>query len=353
MQSKFAKASAVVGLLLNSASAITDHPDGLGGPAPCLDSYAVVKAADAVGGDPHLCHGLAANGGGHVGVGSSKTKGEDFGSGDGFRGLIVRTNANCNYDTTDNILDRYPVLDGAGSACTNYKWATKLGGTGLNARANWVAASSDNSFYIAVGVEQESTSVQGSRMAIWKVNAADGTLVWKMNYGTAGTVTGLESVAFLSNGDLVVGGFTDSEGEMKDQYFKSGGQITMGKPFIAKIAASDVNGSTAPSAVAWSYSLDAADYTGSTKSLQVDGSDKIYAVVGAKSAAVKLNADGTEVWKTGLINANAQMNDLTVNSDGTIAMTGHEYGKQETDCWFEGCGTIKGKVIKLDASGNV
>ena len=144
MQSKFAKASAVVGLLLNSASAaITDHPDGLGGPAPCLDSYAVVKAADAVGGDPHLCHGLAANGGGHVGVGSSKTKGEDFGSGDGFRGLIVRTNANCIYNGP-NYTDRYPVLDGAGSDCKNYKWATKLGDTGLNARANWVAASGNN-----------------------------------------------------------------------------------------------------------------------------------------------------------------------------------------------------------------
>ena len=127
----------------------------------------------------------------------------------------------------------------------------------------------------------------------------------------------------------------------------------MGKPFIAKIKKDDVEGNTAPSAVDWSYSLDTDDYTGSTKSLRVDGSDKIYAIVGAKSAVVKLNADGTEVWKTGLINANVQLNDLTVNSDGTVATTGHEYGKQETDCWFEGCGTIKGKVIKLDASGNV
>lgn len=53
-------------------------------------------------------------------------------------------------------------------------------------------------------------------MVVWKVNAADGAVVWKMNYGTSGTVTGLESVAFLSNGDVIVGGFTDSEGVMGD-----------------------------------------------------------------------------------------------------------------------------------------
>jgi len=37
-----------------------------------------------------------------------------------------------------------------------------------------------------------------------------------MNSGDADTVTGLESVAFTSTGDLIVGGFTDSEGPTKD-----------------------------------------------------------------------------------------------------------------------------------------
>jgi hypothetical protein len=45
------------------------------------------------------------------------------------------------------------------------------------------------------------------------------------------------------------------------------------------------------------------------------------------------------------------MNDLTVDSDGSIAMTGHQYGKQEEGCWFEGCGTISGMVMKLDTDG--
>ena len=51
-------------------------------------------------------------------------------------------------------------------------------------------------------------------MVIWKVNAADGAVVWKMNFGTS--YSGLESVTVLPNDDFVVGGFIDSEGGMKD-----------------------------------------------------------------------------------------------------------------------------------------
>ena len=98
-------------------------------------------------------------------------------------------------------------------------------------------------------------------MAIWKINASDGALVWTMNYGTAGTVTGLESVDVLSNGDFIVGGYIDSE----DPYstFKSGGQVTEGKPFLAKITKSDSGGSSAPSSFDWTYSMSESDYTGS------------------------------------------------------------------------------------------
>jgi hypothetical protein len=56
---------------------------------------------------------------------------------------------------------------------------------------------------------------------------------------------------------------------MDTQYFKSGGQIGYGKPFIAKIAASNVSGSTAPTAFDWTYSLDGDDYTGSTKAVRI------------------------------------------------------------------------------------
>lgn len=68
---------------------------------------------------------------------------------------------------------------------------------------------------------------------------------------------------------------------------------------MGKLSKGDANGNTAPSTFEWTYSLTGDEYAGSTKSLRVDASDKIYAVVGQYSAAVKLNADGSEVWKTG------------------------------------------------------
>ena len=53
-------------------------------------------------------------------------------------------------------------------------------------------------------------------MAIWKIDADDGSVTWKMNYGTSGEVTGLESVAFDDDGNVVVGGYTDGEGNMNE-----------------------------------------------------------------------------------------------------------------------------------------
>ena len=131
-------------------------------------------------------------------------------------GFVIRTNAaengaDCVYDNTNDYLDRYVSLSGAGGTCKTYKWATKLGETGeKTTKANWVAQSTDNNYFIVVGIDTQS-GANMSQMAIWKINAADGAVVWKMNYGTAGTNTGLESVAVLSDGSFIVGGYTDGE----------------------------------------------------------------------------------------------------------------------------------------------
>lgn len=170
-------------------------------------------------------------------------------------------------------------------------------------------------------------------MAIWKITASDGSIVWKMNYGTAGTVTGLESVSFLGDGSVIVGGYTDSEDAFA--FFKSSGIVTEGKPFIAKISASDAAGSSAPSSFDWTYSMSDSIYTGSTKSIRIQSdstyaNERIFAVVGATSSAVKLEPDGTEVWKTGVLSPNIQINDLELTSapgtDGLV-LVGHEYSK--------------------------
>lgn len=89
---------------------------------------------------------------------------------------------------------------------------------------------------------------------------------------------------------------------------------------------------------------------GSAKAIRVDSSDNVYAVVGAKSAAVKLSSSGSEVWKSGQLDKDSQMNDLELASDGLV-LVGHKYSNQSEGC-TPSCGVIKGHMIKLDDSGN-
>ena len=56
-------------------------------------------------------------------------------------------------------------------------------------------------------------------MWIGKLQASDGTLVWDMTYAT-GIGNGAESVAFLSDGSFVIGGYINGSGFPT---FKSGG----------------------------------------------------------------------------------------------------------------------------------
>jgi outer membrane protein assembly factor BamB len=72
----------------------------------------------------------------------------------------------------------------------------------------WVAESPDKTYFIVTGVKQNGDADQ-TIMAITKLNASDGTLVWEMDY-TTGLSNGVESVAFLSDGSFVVGGYTGS-----------------------------------------------------------------------------------------------------------------------------------------------
>jgi hypothetical protein len=62
-------------------------------------------------------------------------------------------------------------------------------------------------------------------MYIRKIQASDGSVVWKMSYAstTSSTNSGAETVAFTSDGGFVVGGFLNSIYPLNEIYFKSGG----------------------------------------------------------------------------------------------------------------------------------
>lgn len=218
-------------------------------------------------------------------------------------------------------------------------------------KANWVAESPDGTYFIVVGIEEQD-SAAFSDMAIWKINAADGSIAWKMTHGAPGQGSGLETAAFTSDGGFVVGGFVDAPGGIGDMVFKSGGIITDAKPFLAKISAASAAGSATPSGFGWTYTEADPVYAGSTKAIRIDASDNIFANVGTRSAVVKLDSTGGVAWKSGEIDSSIQSNDLElVASDGGIVLVGHQYGTTMTGCVGSGCSVIKGAMMKLDSSG--
>lgn len=142
----------------------------------------------------------------------------------------------------------------------------------------------------------------------------------------------------------MVGGVFNSEAGMEDLLFKSSGIIEDGTPYMAKITAADAAASSAPSGFDWTYS---GSVEGSTRSLRVDSSDNIYAISGATCNLVKLASDGSLTWDSGdTLNANGQMNDLEVVSDGVV-IVGHIYGTADNTKFS----SITGHMVKTDLLG--
>lgn len=246
---------------------------------------------DALGVDPHAVHGTVASDGGYVAVGSG-LEGEE-GEGGAPDSFIVKTKGGCSAaDITADSL--YPELTDGGSGCLGWDWITKYGASGKTDKANWVAESPDGSYFIVAGITEASSGK--TDMNIAKILATNGEIIWEMNHEAE---SGAETVAFTSDGGIIIGGFLDNEVDAINNYFKSSGQVDgeNAKPFIAKISAADAGGSSAPTSFEWTYTNSEAENYGSAKALRVDSSDNVYAVIG-HGAVVKLNSAGEEVWKT-------------------------------------------------------
>ena len=134
----------MLALFLGESKAITDHPNGLGGEAPCLQSYQGIWGDNGAGFDAHAVHGVQAADGGYYAVGNSmeSEESEDIGA------FVVKTKGDCEIDET------YAVLDGSG--CNAPDWVTKYGTAGKKQEALWVAESPDGSYLIVAGVLEAS-----------------------------------------------------------------------------------------------------------------------------------------------------------------------------------------------------
>jgi hypothetical protein len=143
MQQNLSKAS-IFALFLDKSKAITDHSNGLGGEAPCLQSYMGVWGNEELGFDLHAVHGIQAADGGYVAVGNSLESEES----DGLYAFVVKTKGDCLPDET------YSVLDGSG--CNALDWAIRFGTDGKTDQVMWVAESPDGTYLIATGISEDS-----------------------------------------------------------------------------------------------------------------------------------------------------------------------------------------------------
>ena len=257
-----------------------------------------------MGWDPHAVHGIQAADGGYVAVGMA-LEAEESEMHDSF---IVKTKGNCFPDET------YSMLDGSG--CNALDWATRFGSKGKSDKAMWVAESPDGTYLIVTGISEGSDGL--SQINVAKISESDGNIIWEMNYGSA---SGVESVAFTSDGGFVVSGFLDTEEPASELFFKSAGQ-TFGTPFIGKISAEDAAGSTKPTSFEWTYTKEGESYRGSAKAMRIDSEDNIYVIMGLSMVA-KLDSSGQEEWNTGTFDESIQLNDLELASDGLV-LVGHK-----------------------------
>lgn len=76
-----------------------------------------------------------------------------------------------------------------------------------------------------------------------------------------------------------------------------GGYINDNEPYIAKVDATDAAASTAPTSFVWEHAVTDTLYEGKAKSMRLDSSDNIYAIIGSESSVIKLAGnDGTVAW---------------------------------------------------------
>jgi hypothetical protein len=182
-----------------------------------------------------------------------------------------------------------------------------------------------------------------ARILISKLEADTGAIVWTkiVKSNNEDMNASAETVQFLSDGSFVVGGGVNSNIPSNEMFFKSGGQVEEAQAWIGKISASGAAGSDVPP-IEWAWT-NTDGRQGNAKAIKIDANDNIFAVAGMGTATTlyKFNSAGKEQWSTGSNYDNMQLNDLVINTDGTMAMVGHTFVNNQ---WM-------GRLVGTDSAG--
>ena len=301
--------------------------------APALSFYAGI-AEGSFGEDPHAVHGAQTSDGGYV-VG-----GKSLDSGGAWEGFVVKV--------VPSGFSGYLNLFGPGEGNHSYAWATTFGTVGKKDGVNNLASVGDS--VLAGGFKSVSDGSQDAYLV--KYSSSDGTMIWEhlLPETSSGLSSAYEAVCATPDGGLITGGIYDSA---KDglEGFKSYGNPSSGKAFVAYYSPSQLSSSTAPSTPSWRTDFNASLTVKGIRSIG-DTGEFILLTALADSPnppnVARLDSQGNVLWEKTYATRGEPTDVCVLAVNGTItgfAFCGHGGGK--------GAGTLDSYLTVLDLNGTV
>ena len=201
--------------------------------APALSFYIGVGEG-SFGEDPHPVHGTQTSDGGYVVGGKSLDAGGEW---EGFVLKVIPSG-----------FSGYLNLNEPGEANQSYSWAKTFGTAGKKDGVNNLASVGEAVF--AAGFKSVSDGSQSA--CLFKYSSVDGETLWEhlLSESSNGLSSAFEVICSTSDGGLITGGVYDSA---KDglEGFKSYGNPSSGKAFVAYYSPDQVSSSVGPVSPSW------------------------------------------------------------------------------------------------------
>ena len=304
--------SAFVSLILIYCTSTAEaNQTGVTEGAPALSFYVGIGEG-SFGEDPHPVHGTQTSDGGYVVGGKSLDAGGEW---EGFVLKVVPSG-----------FSGYLDLNVPGEGNQSYAWVNTFGTTGKKDGVNNLASVEDAVF--AVGFKSVSDGSQDA--CLFKYSSVDGAMVWEhlLSESSNGLSSAFEVVCSTPDGGLITGGVYDSA---KDglEGFKSYGNPSSGKAFVAYYSPAQVSSSVAPFSPSWRKDFKASL---TVKGIRPVGKTGGFILLTSKADGdnaphlARLDSQGKVLWEK-TYPTRAEPTDVSVlASDGTLtgfAFCGH------------------------------
>ena len=304
--------STLVSLVLGSLTWATDaNQTGVTEGAPVLSFYIGIGEG-SFGEDPHPVHGTQTSDGGYV-VG-----GKSLDAGGAWEGFVLKV--------VPSGFSGYLNLNEPSEGNQSYAWVKTFGSVGKKDGVNNLASVGEAVF--AAGFKSVSDGSQDA--CLFKYSSVDGAMSWEhlLPESSNDLSSAFEVVHSTPDGGLITGGLYDSE---KDglEGFKSYGNPSSGKAFVAFYSPEQVSSSVAPTSPLWRKDFNASLTVKGIRPIGKTGDFILLTSMADGENAprlARLDSQGNVIWEK-TYPTRAEPTDVTVlASEGTstgFAFCGH------------------------------